>query len=53
MSGCNQSDASQGGVPLESALANDPQLLKALGAAFEQALRRPIETTAFTSHISL
>jgi hypothetical protein len=35
---------SQDGVPLESALANDPWLLKAVRVGCEQVLRRPIVT---------
>jgi hypothetical protein len=36
------------GVPLESTLANDPKLLRALRVGSEQILRRPIETARLT-----
>jgi hypothetical protein len=51
MSGCNPITPSQDGVPLESALASDPWLLKALRVGFGQVLRRPIETAAFIRHV--
>ena len=42
---------SQGGVPIESTLANYSYLLSPLQVDFELVLRRPIETARITGHL--
>jgi hypothetical protein len=45
-------ETSQGGILLESTLADDFSLLCPLQMDFEQVLHRPVEITAFTGHVN-